>query len=110
MPEIELVVFDVAGTTVYDEDGVNHCVREALAAAGQSVEPAAVNRVTGIPKPQAIVMLVAAQERDGDLGHRIDEIHRDFVRRSIEFYRPDPREVPRLLGVPAATPEATSRR
>ena len=30
--KIELVVFDMAGTTVNDDDGVNRCVREALAA------------------------------------------------------------------------------
>ena len=27
---IELVVFDMAGTTVHDEDGVNRCIRGAL--------------------------------------------------------------------------------
>ena len=34
MHEIELVVFDMAGTTVNDEDSVNRCIREALGAVG----------------------------------------------------------------------------
>ena len=51
MDEIELVVFDMAGTTVNDEDAVNRCVRDALGAAGLAVSPADVNRVMGLPKP-----------------------------------------------------------
>ena len=31
---IELVVFDMAGTTINDDDGVNRCVRAALEQAG----------------------------------------------------------------------------
>ena len=31
--KIELVVFDMAGTTVRDDDAVNPCLREALARA-----------------------------------------------------------------------------
>ena len=34
MAGFELVVFDMAGTTVHDEDSVNRCLRDALAAAG----------------------------------------------------------------------------
>ncbi len=58
MPDIELVVFDMAGTTVCDDDSVNRCLREALAAAGLAVAPAAVNAVMGLPKPQAISILI----------------------------------------------------
>lgn len=90
MSEIELVVFDMAGTTVNDEDGVNRCLREALAAFGLAAEPAEVNRVMGLPKPEAIAMLVEAYGRGADLGPRVGEIHRDFVDRSIAFYRSDP--------------------
>ena len=32
MKKIELVIFDMAGTTVRDDDTVNICLREALAA------------------------------------------------------------------------------
>jgi phosphonatase-like hydrolase len=98
---IELVVFDMAGTTVNDEDSVNRCLREALGAAGLAVTPAEVNSVMGIRKPDAIAILVERKGRLGDLGDRLGAIHRDFVERSIDFYRNDPtvREIPGAVQV-----------
>jgi phosphonatase-like hydrolase len=87
--ETELVVFDMAGTTVHDDDSVNRCVRAALAAAGLSVTATAVNAVMGIPKPEAIARLIDQSELRAALGTQIDAIHDDFVRRSIEFYARD---------------------
>jgi phosphonatase-like hydrolase len=87
---IELIVFDMAGTTVNDEDSVNRCVREALGAAGLVVSPAEVNAVMGIPKPEALRRLVESHDRLPDLGPRLDAIHGDFVARSVAFYRADP--------------------
>jgi phosphonatase-like hydrolase len=90
MDEIELVIFDMAGTTVNDEDSVNRCVRDALLAAGLEVSAVDVNRVMGLPKPRAIALLVERCGRLSDLGPRLEAIHRDFVARSIAFYRTDP--------------------
>jgi phosphonatase-like hydrolase len=90
MNEIELVIFDMAGTTVNDEDSVNRCVRDALRAAGLEVSAVDVNRVMGLPKPRAIALLVERCGRLSDLGPRLEAIHRDFVARSIAFYRTDP--------------------
>jgi phosphonatase-like hydrolase len=96
MSGIELVVFDMAGTTVKDEDSVNRCLREALGAAGLAVSPADVNRVMGLPKPEAIAILVERAGRRADLADRLGAIHSDFVDRSLAFYRNDPsvREIP----------------
>ncbi len=96
MSAIELVVFDMAGTTVYDEDSVNRCVRDALGGAGLAVTPAEVNEVMGLPKPEAIAILVERSGRLGDLADQLGAIHRDFVARSLAFYRTDPsvREIP----------------
>jgi phosphonatase-like hydrolase len=87
---IELVVFDVAGTTVNDEDSVSRCVQGALAAEGVTVTVADVNRVMGIPKPEALRILVEESPSRVYLIDRIDAIHRDFVARSIRFYQLDP--------------------
>ena len=57
---IELVVFDMAGTTVHDGDAVNASFRAALTAVGVEVDPAVVNTVMGLPKPEAIRILLAA--------------------------------------------------
>lgn len=96
MHDIQLVVFDMAGTTVHDEDGVNRCIREALEAVGIVAAPGDVNRVMGLPKPEAIAILIERDGRTDELGHRVEEIHRDFVRRALALYAVDPsvREVP----------------
>jgi phosphonatase-like hydrolase len=87
---VQLVVFDLAGTTVNDDDSVNRCIRDALAAVGLVVAPAAVNAVMGLPKPEALAVLVQRYGRDAALIDRLDAIHRDFVARSIAFYQDDP--------------------
>jgi phosphonatase-like hydrolase len=89
---IELVVFDMAGTTVHNGDAVNRCFRAALSAAGLTVDAAAVNAVMGLPKPEAIRRLVG----DTALAERVAAIHADFAERMRHHYRTDPdiREVP----------------
>lgn len=98
-PDIRLVVFDMAGTTVHDEDSVNRCLREALAAAGLEVTPEQVNAVMGIFKPVAIRMLIEESSQKDRLAGQVDAIHDDFVARSVRFYQEDPSvyEVPGAL-------------
>jgi phosphonatase-like hydrolase len=86
---IELVIFDLAGTTVNDEDGVNRAVRDALAAVGLMVTRADVNEVMGIPKPVALRLLIDHAGRT-DLIGQLPALHADFVSRMIHFYREDP--------------------
>ena len=93
-PTVDLVVFDMAGTTVDDRlpdgtEAVNACLRAALAGAQVSVTPAAVNEVMGYPKPDAIARLLTSHGR-GDRLDRVDPIHTDFVRRMLNHYRADP--------------------
>ncbi len=92
---LELVVFDIAGTTVFDGEAVNESFRAALAGAGVQAEPAVVNTVMGLHKPEAIRLLL---ELDGTTAEaaKVDSIHADFVKRMKHFYASDPgvREVP----------------
>jgi phosphonatase-like hydrolase len=90
MNDIALVVFDIAGTTVNDDDSVNRCLRGALSAAGLEVTAAQVNAVMGLKKPEAIASLIDQSPLRDELQERVDPIHRDFVARSIEFYTRDP--------------------
>ncbi len=60
---IELVVFDMAGTTVHDGDGVNSSFRAALSAVGVEADRAVVNGVMGLPEPEAIRRLLAGSGR-----------------------------------------------
>lgn len=82
-----LVVFDIAGTTLDDGDAVGRCLRQALAGAGFDARPEQVNAVMGLPKPEAIRILMAGRDGPGGL---IDAIHADFVARMIRFYAEDP--------------------
>lgn len=84
---VDLVIFDVAGTTVRDDgDAVGTCLRGALGAAGFEASRDAVNAVMGLPKPEAIRLLVARSP----LADRVAAIHADFVARMRAHYRDDP--------------------
>jgi phosphonatase-like hydrolase len=88
---MSLAVFDVAGTTVDDEDhAVARCVCAALAKSGVDSELADVNPVMGMYKPLAIRLLM-----ERAMGRRVDEaevqsVYRDFERRMIEHYANSP--------------------
>jgi phosphonatase-like hydrolase len=89
---IELVVFDLAGTTVKDNQDVHRMLRHALSRHGVEISMDDANSVMGLPKPVAIRMLLEKR----DEGSRplttdwIKEIHHEFVREMIRFYRTDP--------------------
>jgi len=91
---IELVVLDIAGTTVCDEDAVATCLGAALSGAGVDVSPAAINAVMGLPKPEAIRRLIAARPGAPDCPPDVDAVHGDFVARMIEHYRTAPQIAP----------------
>jgi len=90
MKKTELVVFDMAGTTVRDDDSVNRCLRAALAAASLEVTRDEVNAVMGLPKPTAIKLLLEQKQSGPAQIEKVDWIHDEFLRRMIEFYETDP--------------------
>lgn len=88
--KIELVVFDMAGTTVRDDDAVNRCLQAALAEGGIQVSRDQINSVMGIPKPVAIAELWARERGGRAPEEAVEQLHRAFLERMIEFYRTDP--------------------
>jgi phosphonatase-like hydrolase len=99
---VDLVVFDMAGTTVHDGDAVHACLQAALGAAGIRVGREAINAVMGLPKPVAIRCLVEADAPGAEASDRLVEaLHDDFVHRMLGHYRSDPsvREVDGALQV-----------
>lgn len=93
---LDLVVFDMAGTTICDDDAVNRCLREALRAGGVTVTRDDVNTVMGLPKPAAIASLLSRVQLAGQPAPaaEVARLHADFLRRMIEFYRTDPGVAP----------------
>jgi phosphonatase-like hydrolase len=94
--QIDLAVFDMAGTTVHDGDAVHACLQQALAAAGVAVSRTAVNAVMGMPKPLAIRQLLEEHLGGAPAGDaRTAAVYDDFAQRMIAHYRhsPDVREI-----------------
>lgn len=86
---IKLVVFDMAGTTVSDENYVALAFQQAMKNYGYELEIEAINPIMGYEKPLAIEMMLNKNEGDkskidADL---IENIHSDFVHLMIEFYK-----------------------
>jgi phosphonatase-like hydrolase len=97
---IELVIFDMAGTTVRDDDAVNICLRDALAPQ-VFVTRDEVNAVMGLPKPVAIRLLL-----EGKLTGRsevspmlIEAVHEGFQALMLRHYEnaPDIEPMPHTL-------------
>ena len=89
--QIELVVFDMAGTTVRDDgDDVGRCLRVALEGAGVRASRDEVNAVMGLPKPEAIrAMLQLRRPRlIAEIADRaeIERIHQRFLALIIDHY------------------------
>ena len=105
---IELVVFDMAGTTVFDGDAVNASFRAALAAHGVTADPAVVDRVMGYHKPEAIRVILETVGRPAGPAE-VDAVHTAFVARMCDYYATDPavREIPGAAAA-FARPRSTS--
>jgi phosphonatase-like hydrolase len=99
--DYDLVVFDIAGTTVFDGDAVGACLRRALEhVAGVSFSRDEVNTVMGIPKPVAIRKLLESRGSRAPGASQVGAIHDDFQHRMMEFYRSSP-EVKEVSGAAA---------
>ena len=85
---IKLVVFDMAGTTVSDENYVALSFQQAMKKHGYHVELKDVNPLMGYEKPLAIQMILDKYETDIQKINTdsIARIHTDFVNIMLEFY------------------------
>lgn len=85
---IELVVFDIAGTTVADKGNINEIFRKAFTNAGISnVDNAAVDEVMGYRKKEAIEIIVGKYKPGFETDHEfIDGIHKDFSNQMVSYY------------------------
>lgn len=90
MSSIQLVVFDIAGTTVRDNGNVAEAFIAAFKDFGFDMPVAEVKKVMGFRKMDAIVLLMekfAPDHKDDE--ELVDRIHTVFIDRMIEFYRND---------------------
>jgi phosphonatase-like hydrolase len=90
MSSIQLVVFDIAGTTVRDKGNVAEAFISAFKDYGLTIPVVEVKKVMGFRKMDAIVLLLgkfaSGRKSDEDLA---DRIHTRFIDKMIEFYMND---------------------
>jgi phosphonatase-like hydrolase len=87
---IELVVFDMAGTTVAEGGAVYRALRNSLATFGATVPDEALRQVKGMDKREALRLLVEQTERPEIFRPQLEVIEKNFVDHLLEFYRMDP--------------------
>ena len=83
--DIQLAVFDMAGTTVADDNFVARAFQQAFTSNGLTIEVEEVNPLMGYHKPLAIRMVLEKQGVDFN-EKLIGQIHDDFVNKMLDFY------------------------
>lgn len=88
---IKLVVFDMAGTTVEDNNNVAAVLQYAMKEFGYNVTIDDVNKVMGYPKPVAITeLLVQYSDNKQPDEQYVNHIHDVFVAKMLDHYRLNP--------------------
>lgn len=83
---IELVAYDIAGTTVTDKGNINDFFRKAFSNEGIVVDAADVDDVMGYRKRDAIQIRVDKYSPGLENSDEVvDNIHEDFTRSMVEF-------------------------
>jgi beta-phosphoglucomutase-like phosphatase (HAD superfamily) len=80
-PPIELVVFDMAGTTVSEGGAVYRCLRDTLSANGLEIPANDLREIKGMDKHEALRILIERSTMREQLLPGLDAIHEDFVDR-----------------------------
>jgi phosphonatase-like hydrolase len=85
---IELVVFDMAGTTVKDRNFVGIAFQTAMQSQGYDVAVETINPLMGYEKPLAIRMMLETHEAEKSkiTDELVSSIHKRFVDEMIHFY------------------------
>lgn len=86
---VKLAVFDLAGTTIEDDDAVVEALRNALASFGYTILNEELRPLMGYRKPAAIAMILEklGATYDDDL---INEIHNKFECAMLDHYEYSP--------------------
>lgn len=84
-----LVVFDMAGTTVYDGDAVHRCLDAALKVGSVEATRDEINAVMGIAKPLAIRTLLERHVGKAEEGE-VERLHTLFLHNMKDYYANDP--------------------
>ncbi len=86
---IELVVFDIAGTTVADDGEIALAFQQAMQNYGYTIAVQKINPLMGYKKPEAIKKMLLEFEADNDkiTDDFVNEIHDRFLKEMVHFYQ-----------------------
>lgn len=87
---LQLIVFDMAGTTVHDNDNVHQALINAFAHFGYAIDREDANSVMGIPKPVAIRVLLSQKFGFEPTPQDIEAIYQEFEEIMRYHYRTSP--------------------
>ena len=89
--KIDLVVFDIAGTTVSDKGNINKFFRKAFLHSEINVKAADVDKVMGYKKIEAIKIIAEKYLPKEKINLKLlNAIHADFTTQMVKFYETDP--------------------
>jgi phosphonatase-like hydrolase len=95
---IQLLVFDMAGTTVKDSDNVHRALQSAFEKQHITVSRHEANDVMGYPKPVAIRALLQLKGNTHPDERLVENIFEDFQQEMVNFYLTSP-DVAEIKGV-----------
>jgi len=86
---IELVVFDIAGTTVKDNGEITIAFKTAMQEFGYYIPPEAISPLMGYKKPEAIKMMLDNYEPEETIvtDEYINDIHNGFIKLMVDYYK-----------------------
>lgn len=88
---IQLVVFDMAGTTVMDKGNINDAFRQAFLTEDIVVSASDIDKVMGYKKIEAVKVILDQYAPELKEKEKVaDDIHEIFVDNMIDFYENDP--------------------
>jgi phosphonatase-like hydrolase len=92
---VKLVVFDMAGTTVADDNAVAAAFKKAFQVYGLKIREEDVNPLMGYRKPVAIQIMLEKMGAEFD-EELVDDIHREFEIEMLDHYEysPDVKPLP----------------
>lgn len=83
---IQLVVFDMAGTTVNNTFGVHDCLIKAFSSHRFNIDRSLANLSIAVPKPIGIAAILNRISSDTHFPEVIENIHQSFIREMKLFY------------------------
>lgn len=92
MTQIKLLVLDLAGTTLKDDQNVANAFAFAMNKHGYQLSLKEINPLMGFKKTEAILMMLKIHEPNTEKIREdlIQSIHKDFIKVMIDFYENTP--------------------